>query len=189
MHGQVPAVGILIGEFAKQGQDRSTHGLPPLHIPSASRRESTNGASATRDSRDPRRMPDQTRTESIRMTATRTRNIPQMTASSRALKINTWVCAICAPAMVPEPSAASSCLACARNPTRGPGEKIFCQAAVKVTVTSHASGTPVIQTYRMRCILIRIVVATHSAIAANNWLAIPNSGQSELIPPSGSRTP
>src|SRR5579864_4639974 len=34
-----------------------------------------------------------------------------------------------------------------------------------------------------------IEVATHSATAASNWFAIPNSGHSELIPPSGSRTP
>ena len=34
-----------------------------------------------------------------------------------------------------------------------------------------------------------MVVARHSAMAASIWLAMPNSGQSELMPPSGSRTP
>ena len=33
------------------------------------------------------------------------------------------------------------------------------------------------------------VVATHSATAASSWLAMPNSGHSELMPPSGSITP
>src|SRR5207253_10818738 len=34
-----------------------------------------------------------------------------------------------------------------------------------------------------------MVVATHRATVASNWLEMPNSGQSELIPPSGSFTP
>ena len=34
-----------------------------------------------------------------------------------------------------------------------------------------------------------IVVPTQSAIAASSWLLMPNSGQSELMPPSGSMTP
>src|SRR5438128_11786749 len=34
-----------------------------------------------------------------------------------------------------------------------------------------------------------IVVATHNATVASNWLQMPNSGHSELIPPSGSFTP
>ena len=60
---------------------------------------------------------------------------------------------------------------------------------MKVTVTSHTSGTQVIHMYFAPCILSRMVVATHSAMAASNWLAMPNSGHSELMPPSGSRTP
>ena len=38
-------------------------------------------------------------------------------------------------------------------------------------------------------ILMMTVVPTHSATVASNWLAIPNSGQRELIPPNGSTTP
>ncbi len=34
-----------------------------------------------------------------------------------------------------------------------------------------------------------MVVATHKATVASSWLEIPNSGHSELIPPSGSFTP
>ena len=37
--------------------------------------------------------------------------------------------------------------------------------------------------------LISSVVATVSATAASSWLAMPNSGNSWLIPPSGSVTP
>ena len=32
-------------------------------------------------------------------------------------------------------------------------------------------------------------IATESATAAKSWLLIPNSGQSELMPPNGSSTP
>ena len=39
------------------------------------------------------------------------------------------------------------------------------------------------------CIFKIMVVARHNAMAASIWLAMPNSGQSELMPPSGSRTP
>ena len=35
-------------------------------------------------------------------------------------------------------------------------------------------------------LLMRIVVPTHSATAASSWLLMPNSGHSELMPPSGS---
>jgi len=58
-----------------------------------------------------------------------------------------------------------------------------------VTINSQISGVQVIHIYFAPCILIRIVVATHSAIAASNWFAMPNSGHSELMPPSGSITP
>ncbi len=42
---------------------------------------------------------------------------------------------------------------------------------------------------RARPILTRIVVPTQSATAARSWLAMPKSGHSELMPPSGSTTP
>ena len=79
--------------------------------------------------------------------------------------------------------------ACARKPIAGTGDVIFCHAAVNVTVTSHTSGAQVSHMNFAPCILSRMVVATHSAMAASNWLEMPNSGHSELIPPSGSRTP
>ena len=80
---------------------------------------------------------------------------------------------------------------------RGSGCAIFCIPAVKVTITSHNNGISVINTTTgfgcllpsRSCIFSRIVVARQSAMAASIWLAMPNSGQSELMPPSGSRTP
>jgi hypothetical protein len=50
-------------------------------------------------------------------------------------------------------------------------------------------GSSVTQIQRSRPIFIRIVVATTSATAASNWFEMPKSGQSELMPPSGSITP
>src|SRR5262250_1566987 len=38
-------------------------------------------------------------------------------------------------------------------------------------------------------ILMKMVVATTRATAASSWMAMPNSGHSELMPPSGSTTP
>ena len=72
---------------------------------------------------------------------------------------------------------------------RGFSWKIFCQLPVSVTVTSQAMGRRVTQTYRVRPILRRMVVATTSATEARIWFAMPKSGQRELMPPSGSRTP
>ena len=39
------------------------------------------------------------------------------------------------------------------------------------------------------CIFRMTVVPRQRAMAARSWLAMPKSGQRELIPPSGSRTP
>src|SRR3954469_7723384 len=72
---------------------------------------------------------------------------------------------------------------------RGFASKILCQEAEKVTATSQTSGVNVTNAKRARPLLMMIVVATQSATVASNWLAMPNSGQSELIPPSGSCTP
>ena len=77
----------------------------------------------------------------------------------------------------------------AKNPISGSLEKILYQLAVRVTATSQASGTAVTQAQRTRPDLIRMVVATVRATAASSWLAIPNSGKSWLMPPSGSVTP
>src|SRR5439155_1112782 len=77
----------------------------------------------------------------------------------------------------------------AREPGGESAENTFCHPAVIVTVTSQASGATVTQANRCRPILMRIVVPTHNATAASSWFEIPNSGHSELIPPSGSTTP
>src|SRR5579862_218685 len=93
--------------------------------------------------------------------------------------------------------------------------QIFWTPAVSVTIKSHARGTnatsastgfptlgvgPLIapepdgdgrtlDSFVVSCIFKMTVTARHKAIAASIWFAIPNKGQSELIPPSGSRTP
>ena len=78
----------------------------------------------------------------------------------------------------------------AKKPIRGSSEKIFCQPAVKViATTSQASGTPVTQAQRSFPDLTRTVVQTARAIAASSWLAMPKSGKSWLMPPSGSVAP
>ena len=54
---------------------------------------------------------------------------------------------------------------------------------------SHSSGMPGIQAHFSKPFLMTTTVTTVSAIAASSWLAMPNSGNSVLIPPSGSVTP
>src|SRR5215208_4429066 len=76
-----------------------------------------------------------------------------------------------------------------RKPRRGSAAKTFCQPAVRVAASSQASGNSVIQAYRALPLLMMSVVPTHRATDARSWLLIPKSGQSELIPPSGSSTP
>src|SRR5215467_12237751 len=51
------------------------------------------------------------------------------------------------------------------------------------------SGASVTNRYLLLCILIRSVVPRQSATTDNNWLASPNNGHSELMPPRGSITP
>ncbi len=58
-----------------------------------------------------------------------------------------------------------------------------------VTATSQASGRAVTHTKRARPDFTSTVVATHSAIAASIWFAMPNSGHRLLMPPSGSIVP
>ena len=60
---------------------------------------------------------------------------------------------------------------------------------VIVTASSQASGSAVARPKRGRPDFTKIVVAQASAVAASSWLAMPKSGQSELMPPSGSTTP
>ena len=77
----------------------------------------------------------------------------------------------------------------AKKPSRGSAEKTFCQLAVSVTTASQASGMPVTQAHFALPDLISSVVQTVSATAASSWLAMPNSGKSWLMPPSGFVTP
>ena len=76
-----------------------------------------------------------------------------------------------------------------KKPTRGSDENTFWNDAVNVTVASQASGMAVIHAQRILPCLISSVVASDSATAASSWLAMPNSGNSWLMPPSGFVTP
>ena len=80
---------------------------------------------------------------------------------------------------------------CAEPSNRSPGssEKIFWYDAVMVTIRSHTNGTPGIQAHLNRPFFMTTVETTVSAIAASSWLAMPKSGKSVLMPPSGSVTP
>src|SRR5262245_13519615 len=55
--------------------------------------------------------------------------------------------------------------------------------AVKVVTDRNASGVIVVQAYRARPRLMRMVVPIASATAASNWLAMPNIGQIVLMLP------
>src|SRR6185436_1680850 len=83
----------------------------------------------------------------------------------------------------------ASVRACARNPSAGSGENTFYHPAVRVATDRKISGAIVTHEYLIFPILMMMVVLTHSAMAASSWFAMPNSGQSELMPPSGSITP
>lgn len=54
---------------------------------------------------------------------------------------------------------------------------------------SHSSGMPGTHAHCTRPFFSTTTVTTVSAIAASSWLAMPNSGKSVLMPPSGSVTP
>ena len=58
-----------------------------------------------------------------------------------------------------------------------------------VTTAANASGTATIHRYLKEPRLATMARQTASAIAASSWLAMPNSGKSVLMPPSGSVTP
>ena len=72
---------------------------------------------------------------------------------------------------------------------RRSGCQIFWLPAVIVTESSQPSGSSVVSAWSGRPDFTRIVVASASAVEASSWFAMPNSGQSELMPPSGSTTP
>ncbi len=122
--------------------------------------------------------------DSARINATRTTNIAVTAASSRSLKTRRETSHALA-GTAPDANPA----ACARNPMRGFKLNTLCHEAANVTATSHANGASVTHENRARADLMMMVVATQSATIASNWFAIPKSGHSELIPPSGSRTP
>src|SRR5580704_11987816 len=176
-----PCICRLIKNFAKSRQESIPAGNDSLHPRSSANRVRTNGDSFTLTSLAPLRIPHHCRADSISTSVTITISIPVTAASSRLLKISREV--------APDAGPAAKIFACARNPTLGSASNILCHDAVNVTETSHASGTSVTAAYFARCILIMIVVATHRATIASSWLAIPNSGHNELIPPSGSFTP
>ena len=81
---QMPLVRILIRQLPQQCHYQTSQAL---HNSSARSLDSTNGASHTRDSRVPWRIPIQMRNESTRIVATSSMRTPQITASRRALKI------------------------------------------------------------------------------------------------------
>src|SRR5467141_1456319 len=141
---------------------------------------STNGASCTTATLRFDKTSHHSRTDVTMSTVTTDMNNSATNVFRRSLNTSRW-----APGRVDPVSDA----AWARKPSFGSAEKTFCQPAVMVTVTSQASGVSVTQANRCRPILMRIVVPTHSATAASSWFEIPNSGHSELIPPSGSTTP
>src|SRR5438309_3817111 len=93
----------------------------------------------------PRSSRYQTRSDSTTIRATRPMKSAVTPASSRRLKI----CACTSPSRAagtcPAASRSARCPACARKPIAGSAAKIFCQPAVMVTASSHASGTSVVQ--------------------------------------------
>ena len=58
-----------------------------------------------------------------------------------------------------------------------------------VVTNSQLAGRMVTQAKRPFFILKSTTVPRINAIAASIWLPMPNSGHSELMPPSGSVTP
>src|SRR6266511_3009578 len=136
------------------------------------------GTSARTGSRRPVRVWSQIRAASAITTMISTANRIDRTPSTVEL-VTTW----------PTSRASWYLARWAKKPIRGSLEKILYQLAVRVTATSQASGTAVTQAQRSQPDLIRMVVATVRATAASSWLAIPNSGNSWLMPPSGSVTP
>ena len=58
-----------------------------------------------------------------------------------------------------------------------------------LTITSQIIGMIVMNAYFALPMRMITVVPTHNAIVASSWLAMPKSGHSELMPPSGSVTP
>src|SRR5437879_1007068 len=101
--------------------------------------------------------------DSIRISATRTTNIPVTAASSLSLKIRRRI-SFNFVGIAPEANAA----AWARNPIRGFGSNTLCHDAEKVTEANQTNGAKVTQENRARADLMMIVVATHKATIASN---------------------
>src|SRR5579863_3459421 len=103
---------------------------------SAAKRVGTNGASRTLACIRPETTLTHTEIDSSKMSATMQTRTPATAASSRSFKIKREISGLGV-------ADDTSCRACARNPILGFGSKILCQDAVKVTATSHRSGTRV----------------------------------------------
>src|SRR2546428_905380 len=93
----------------------------------------------------PRSSRYQTRSDSTTIRATRPMKSAVTPASSRRLKICARTSPSRAAGTCPAASRSARCPACARKPIAGPAAKIFCQPAVMVTASSHASGTSAVQ--------------------------------------------
>jgi len=128
---------------------------------------------------------------SISISTTHSRIVKKIVSqpSSCWLKISVGATFARSGASVPAASFAAMSFAAAKKPSLMSSLKIFCQAAVVVTIVIHASGTAVTHTYLSFALLIRMPVATDSAMAASIWFAMPNRGHRMLMPPFGSTTP
>ncbi len=182
-------IGTLIRQLSCQVTQQRCESAYALHMFSVSSRDGTNGVSEVASMRVRRSSPYQTRTESRTVIATSIRNTPQTAASRRLLKI--WVAwrphsrLRFSPPRWPIPASSLA----PKIPAVAPAKEIFCHAGSegdhqqpreRDACDPHVFGA---------MHLDKIVVATHRAIALSNWFAMPNSGHSELIPPSGSSTP
>src|SRR5664280_999690 len=134
-------------------------------------------------------MPNQCQTDRITVAATSNRKNEAAAASIR--KLSCVRSSTAAPGR--DAGVVSNCgprlLAADKKPIFGLELKIFCQAAVNVTLATQASGTRVAKQLRNLPILRSTVVAKHKAITESSWFAMPNRGHRLLMPPSGSMTP
>src|SRR5215211_2192341 len=153
--------------------------------------DSSAGVSARTGSRRPLRVCQQTRAASRMTTMIKTANRIESRPSTVEL-VTIWPTSssdLAGGMTLPASRACWYLSRWAKKPIRGSLEKILYQLADRVTAASQASGTAVTQAHFTRPELMRMVVATVRATAASSWLAIPNSGNSWLMPPSGSVTP
>src|SRR5690242_20194757 len=98
---KVPLIRGLVRQLSRKPSYKAQELPQDRHASSISNADSTNGVSDVLAEREPRRMPYQTRTESIRVIATRIISAPQSTASRRLLKISVFVALNFAPVICP----------------------------------------------------------------------------------------